>query len=74
MPLAIVLFSLLLSALMVTRIPLLSLKFTSIKFGGNEGRYILIVLFVAITGTFRFDGIPWIIPVYIVVSLISLLI
>jgi CDP-diacylglycerol--serine O-phosphatidyltransferase len=74
MPLAIVLFSLILSLLMVTRIPLLSLKFLNFKFRGNEGRYILIVLCAAMILIFGFGAIPVIIPAYIAVSLISLLI
>lgn len=72
-PLAIVLFSLILSVLMVTRIPMLSLKFTNPKFRGNEGKYILIVLCTALVLIFGFGGIPWIIPAYIAVSFISLL-
>ena len=71
MPLAITLFSLALSALMVTRIPLLSVKFTSLKFRGNEGRFILIVLCAGLIIIFRFSGIPWIIPAYITVSLFA---
>jgi CDP-diacylglycerol--serine O-phosphatidyltransferase len=74
MPLAIVLFSLILSALMVTRIPLLSLKFINYKIRGNEGRYIIIVLCTAMILIFGFSAIPFIIPAYIAVSLISLLI
>lgn len=73
MPVAIVLFSLILSALMVTRIPLLSLKFLNFKFRGNEGKYILIVLCAAMILIFGFGAIPLIIPAYIAVSFISLL-
>lgn len=72
LPFAIVLFSLVLSLLMVTRIPLLSLKLSTLKFRGNEGRYILIVLCAALVLILGFGGIPWIIPAYIAVSLISM--
>jgi CDP-diacylglycerol--serine O-phosphatidyltransferase len=73
LPFAIILFSLTLSLLMVTRTPLLSLKLSTLKFRGNEGRYILIVLCVMLVLIFGFSGVPWIIPSYIAVSLISTL-
>ncbi|MGD0581932.1 MAG: CDP-diacylglycerol--serine O-phosphatidyltransferase [Bacteroidales bacterium] len=72
-PVSVIIFSVVLSLLMVSRIPLLSLKFHDLKIRGNEGRYLLVLLTVAIAGIFRFDGIPWIIPVYVAVSLLSLL-
>jgi CDP-diacylglycerol--serine O-phosphatidyltransferase len=73
MPVALALFSLILSLLMVTRIPLLSLKFPDLKFRGNEGRYILIALSTVVVLIFGFTGVTLIIQLYIVVSLISLL-
>jgi len=72
-PAAVILFSLILSLLMVSRIPLFSLKMSTLKFRGNEGRYILIVLCLLLVLIFGFGGIPWIIPAYIAVSLISML-
>lgn len=60
-----------LSLLMVSRIPLISLKVANLKLKGNEGRYILIIL---VTGAFIFLGvgaIPLIIPFYLIVSIIS---
>ena len=72
-PISLIILSLSLSVLMVTRIPLLSLKFRSLKIKGNEGRYILIVLCAAIISVFGIGSIPWIIPIYIIVSLFSLL-
>lgn len=73
-PAAIILFSLVISVLMVTRIPLLSLKFHDLKPRGNEGRFILIAVVVLLVALFGFGGLPWIIPAYIAVSLLSLLI
>jgi len=70
-PAALIVYSIVLSVLMVTRIPLLSLKFRNLKFKGNEGRYILI-LFILITFIiFGFAAALMIIPGYIIVSLIS---
>jgi CDP-diacylglycerol--serine O-phosphatidyltransferase len=71
-PVAIIIFSLVLSILMVTRIPLLALKFKTIKLRENAGKYILILVCLAILLIFGIGGIPWIIPAYILVSLLSL--
>jgi CDP-diacylglycerol--serine O-phosphatidyltransferase len=68
---ALIILSLALCILMVTRIPLLSLKFKSLKFKGNEGKYIMIVLCAAMILILGIGSLPGIIPVYIIVSLIS---
>jgi CDP-diacylglycerol--serine O-phosphatidyltransferase len=70
---ALLAFAIVLSGLMVSRIPLLSLKLKNLKFRGNEGRYILIVVCAVMLLIFGLSSIPWIIPVYIVVSLVSLI-
>ncbi len=72
-PISLIILSISLSGLMVSRIPLLSLKFKSLKIKGNEGRYILIVLCAVMISVFGIGSIPGIIPVYIIVSLFSLL-
>jgi CDP-diacylglycerol--serine O-phosphatidyltransferase len=72
-PVAIMAFSLVLSVLMVTRIPLLSLKFKSLNFRENWSRYVLVGVVAVIVSVFGIGGIPWIIPAYIAVSLGSLL-
>jgi CDP-diacylglycerol---serine O-phosphatidyltransferase len=69
---ALVSFMAIASILMVTRIPLLSLKFTHLKLKGNEGRYSLIILVVVSLAVLGFAAAPLIIPLYIVSSLISL--
>ena len=66
-------YSLVLSVLMVTRIPLLSLKFHDLKFKGNEGRFMLIAIVIILFAILRFAGLPLIIPAYLIASLISLL-
>ena len=68
---SLIILSLSLSILMVTRIPLLSLKFKGLNIKGNEGRYIMIILCAVMISVFGIGSIPWIIPVYIIVSLIS---
>jgi CDP-diacylglycerol--serine O-phosphatidyltransferase len=68
-----ILFTIILSILMVSRIPLLSLKMANLKIKGNEGRYILVVMVIATLLFFGMSAVPLIIPVYIIASLVSLL-
>lgn len=70
-PVALVLYTVILSVLMVTRIPLLSLKVKNLKFRGNEGRYLLIGLILISFIAFGFAMAPLIIPYYIIVSAIQ---
>jgi CDP-diacylglycerol--serine O-phosphatidyltransferase len=65
-------FMIILSILMVTRIPLLSMKVPHLRLKGNEGRYLLIVMAVAALAIFGLGAAPLIIPLYILASLISL--
>lgn len=68
---ALIIYSVILSLLMVTRIPLLSLKFKNVNFRGNEGRFILIGLVLISFIIFGLAAAPLIIPIYIIVSLIT---
>jgi CDP-diacylglycerol--serine O-phosphatidyltransferase len=68
-----ILFTLILSLLMVSRIPLFSLKVSNLKLKGNEGRYILVALCLINFLIFGCLAIPLIIPLYIIASAISLL-
>jgi len=58
---------------MVSRMPLLSLKVNNLKLKGNEGRYILVTLVVIGFLFFGIMSIPFIVPIYLFASLISLL-
>jgi len=71
-PLLLMIFSVILSILMVSRIPLISLKVAHLKLKGNEGRYILLGLVVIAFVIFGPLAIPLVIPLYIISSLISL--
>jgi CDP-diacylglycerol---serine O-phosphatidyltransferase len=70
-PAALTAYAIVLSVLMVTNIPLLSLKIKHLKFRGNEGRYILIGLVLISFAAFGFAMAPLIIPFYIIASLIQ---
>jgi CDP-diacylglycerol---serine O-phosphatidyltransferase len=72
-PVILILFTLTLSLLMVSRIPLLSLKVTNLKLKGNEGRYLLAGLVLISLGFFGIAAVTLIIPLYIIASLASLL-
>lgn len=68
-----IIITILLSLLMVSRMPLFSLKITNFKIKGNEGRYLLAILVILSYVFFGIGSIPFIIPLYILSSAISLL-
>ncbi len=70
-PVALLIYTVILSLLMITRLPLLSLKFKNLKFKGNEGRFIIIGLVVISFIIFGISAAPLIIPIYFIVSLIT---
>jgi CDP-diacylglycerol---serine O-phosphatidyltransferase len=72
-PVLLIIFTAILSLLMVSRIPLLSLKVSDLKLKGNEGRFIMIGLILLAFAIFGIASAPLIIPIYILSSLISLL-
>ena len=70
---ALLIFTIALSVLMVSRIPLLSLKTKHLKLKGNEGRYMLVLMVGVPLLIWGIAAAPIIIPVYIFVSVISLI-
>jgi len=70
-PVVMITYTVILSLMMVTRIPLLSLKVSNFKVKGNEGRYILAGLVLVSFLVFGINAAPLIIPLYIIASLIS---
>ncbi len=67
--LAIVIF---LSWLMISHIPMISLKIKSLKWHENTSRFILIGSAILLFIIFRFSAIPMIILLYIIISIVSL--
>lgn len=63
---------LLLSWLMVSNIPMISLKFKNLKWKDNISRFILLGNVLVLFTFFRFGAIPMIIFLYIFISIISL--
>jgi CDP-diacylglycerol--serine O-phosphatidyltransferase len=69
-PAALLIYAVVLSLLMVTRLPLLSLKFKNLSFKGNEERYILTGLVLISFIIFGIAAAPLVIPLYLIVSVI----
>jgi CDP-diacylglycerol---serine O-phosphatidyltransferase len=67
-PVAIILLALIPSFLMVTRMPLISLKVKHLRFKENEGRYILVALVIVVLILFGLAAMPLIIPLYLISS------
>ncbi|MCU0362696.1 MAG: CDP-alcohol phosphatidyltransferase family protein [Bacteroidales bacterium] len=72
-PLFLAALTVMLSLLMVSRIPLLSLKIKTLKLRGNEGRYLLVLLVIIVLIAGGAGAAPLIIPIYIASSLAALL-
>ncbi|NEU08113.1 CDP-diacylglycerol--serine O-phosphatidyltransferase [Flavihumibacter sp. R14] len=70
-PFFLFIFSLGMSILLVTEIPLISLKFKSLNFNDNLFRYILVVSAIILVLIFKFAAVPIIIFIYILLSLIQ---
>ena len=68
-PVALAIYSVILSLLMVTRIPLISNKFKGFSFSGNEWRFIFAGAVLAMLVIFGIASAPLIIPLYILMSL-----
>jgi len=72
-PILLIVLTAILSLMMVSRIPLLSLKFSNLKLKGNEGRLILFGLVLVSFTIFGIKAAPMIVPLYFITSLLSLL-
>jgi CDP-diacylglycerol--serine O-phosphatidyltransferase len=70
-PVVIILLTILLSSLMVSRLDMLSLKMSNLKFKGNESRYLMILLILAAFALFGIVAVALIIPIYIISSQLS---
>jgi CDP-diacylglycerol--serine O-phosphatidyltransferase len=63
--------TLVMSYLLVAEIPLFALKFTSYRFAQNRNKYIFLILSLILIFTLQFIAIPFIILLYILLSLFS---
>jgi len=64
-------FSLMMSLLLVAEVPLISLKFKSLKFSENLLRYILILSSLILLLILKFEAVPIIILLYFLISFIQ---
>lgn len=69
-PYSLLIFSLLMSFLLISEIPLLSLKFKTINFSGNILRYLLIISSLILILLFQFAAVPIILVLYILISIV----
>lgn len=67
-------FPILSAYMLVAELPLLALKFKHFKWGGNEFRYMLILLSLVSIGLFHYHGIALAIVIYVLLSVIQQLI
>ena len=63
--------SVILSLLLVSEIPMFSLKFKHFKWKGNEIRFVFLTLSVLMLATLQFVGVPLIIIVYVLLSVLT---
>lgn len=70
-PFFLFIFSLGMSILLITELPLISLKFKSLKVSDNLFRYILVISAVILVLIFKFAAVPIIVFIYILLSLIQ---
>ncbi|MBK6267373.1 CDP-diacylglycerol--serine O-phosphatidyltransferase [Marivirga sp. S37H4] len=59
------------SVLLVVELPMIALKFKSLKWEENVFRYLIIVFSLIIIGVFQFSGVPIVILLYIFMSAIQ---
>ncbi len=57
------------SILLVAEIPMIALKFKSLKFKGNSWRYVLIFVSIVLFIIFQFSAIPFVIVFYLLLSI-----
>jgi CDP-diacylglycerol--serine O-phosphatidyltransferase len=66
-----IILTFLMSYLLIAEIPLFSMKVKSLKFKGNEYRYLLIIIAIILSIFLKFIAIPLIIIFYIILSIIN---
>jgi len=67
----IAIFTITISILMVSRLPMMALKMKSFKLKGNEVKYLLLVICIIFVLFFGIEGLTLFIPAYIILSLIA---
>jgi CDP-diacylglycerol--serine O-phosphatidyltransferase len=70
-PTFLICYSLIMSYLLISEIPLFALKFKNFSWGSNQIKYIFLILSVILLVALQFVGIPLIIFLYIILSVIN---
>ncbi len=63
--------TIMMSILLIVELPLFALKFKSFGWKGNETRYVFLALCVVLLATLKFIGIPLIIVLYVLMSVVN---
>jgi CDP-diacylglycerol---serine O-phosphatidyltransferase len=71
LPIPLMVLTLIMSFLLVAELPLFSLKFKNVTWADNKIRYIFLALSVIMLIIFKYVGIPFVIVLYIVMSVIN---
>jgi len=66
-----IVISIVFSFLLTSKIPMFSFKFSNLKWKDNQIRYVFILLSLLIIIVFRYSGIPMVIILYILMSIIN---
>jgi CDP-diacylglycerol--serine O-phosphatidyltransferase len=70
-PYSLLLFSLIMSFLLISEIPLISLKFKTLRFSENTFRYILIISSILLILLLQFAAVPIILILYLLISILE---
>jgi len=71
-PVFILISSLILSALMVLPFPLMNLKFNHYRWKGNQTRYMLLIISIALLVIFKLAALPFIIAFYLIMGTLKI--
>jgi CDP-diacylglycerol---serine O-phosphatidyltransferase len=64
-------YTLIMSYLLISEIPLFALKFKSFAWGNNQIKYIFLIVSVLLLVVFKFVGIPLVILLYLILSVVN---
>jgi CDP-diacylglycerol---serine O-phosphatidyltransferase len=64
-------YTLIMSYLLISEIPLFALKFKSFAWGDNQIKYIFLIVSVLLLVVFKFVGIPLVILLYLILSVVN---
>jgi CDP-diacylglycerol---serine O-phosphatidyltransferase len=70
-PYFLIAYTLIMSYLLISEIPLFALKFKSFKWADNQIKYIFLIVSILLLVIFKFVGIPLVILLYLILSVVN---